>query len=92
MITWTDPAVFKKGKSYELYRQEILAWAKLTDLPKFKQGIVIVLSLPEDGETRIRGLIFDEITLENLKTDGGSTILLNALDKYIWEMMNLLTG
>ena len=56
----------------------------MIDLPKTKQGIVIALSLPEDDARRhIKDNIFDQISMENLKTDGGLTVLLNVLDNLL---------
>ena len=82
MMTWTNPPALNKGKCFEIYRKEILAWGELTDLPKYKQGIVVALSLPEDDETQIRERVFDQIPLQDLKTDDGLIILLNFLDKH----------
>ena len=83
-MTWTSPPRFDKGKSYELYRKEVLAWGEVTDLPKTKQGIVIALSLPEDDDKRhIKESIFNQISIEILKTDGGLTVLLNFLDSLL---------
>ena len=42
------------SKSYEPYKLELLAWCEVTDMSRFKQGIVIALSLPEDDENQIR--------------------------------------
>ena len=53
MMAWTNPPLLDKGKCFEIYRKEILAWGELTDLPKSKQGIVVALSLPEDYKTHI---------------------------------------
>ena len=81
-MAWTNPPALDKGKCFEIYRKEILAWGDLTDLPKYKQGIVVALSLPEDDETHIRERVFDQIPLQDLKTDDGLNILLNFLDKH----------
>ena len=82
MTAWINPPALTKGKCFEIYRKEILAWGELTDLPKYKQGIVVALSLPEDVETHIRERVFDQIPLQDLKTDDGLIILLNFLDKH----------
>ena len=82
MMAWTNPPALVKGKCFEIYRKEILAWGELTDLPKSKQGIVIALSLPEDDKTHIRERVFDQIPLKDLKTDDGLIILLIFLDKH----------
>ena len=41
-----------KATNYERYRQELLAWKKITDRSKDKQGVVIALSLPEEDEKK----------------------------------------
>ena len=81
MTAWTNPPALDKGKCFEIYWKEILVWEELTDLPKSKQGIVVALSLLVDDETHIRERVFDQILLQDLKTDDGLIILLNALDK-----------
>ena len=43
---------------------------------------MVALSLPEDDETHIRERVFDQIPLQDLKTDDGLIILLNFLDKH----------
>ena len=82
MTAWTNPPALDKGKCFEIYRKEILAWGELSDLQKSKQGIVVALSLPEDDNTYIRERVFDQIPLQDLKTDNGLIILLNFLDKH----------
>ena len=82
MTAWTNPPALDKGKCFEIYRKEILAWGELSDLPKSKQGIVVALSLPEDDNTYIPERVFDQIPLQDLKTDNGLIILLNFLDKH----------
>ena len=47
-------------KSYERYKQELLALKLVYDVTKSKQGIIVALSLPEDHETQIREKVFDE--------------------------------
>ena len=54
MTIWTNPPVFRKGKSYERFKQELLAWRKITDLRLDKQGIAVALSLPEDDKSKIQ--------------------------------------
>ena len=60
-MTWTNPPALDKGKCFEIYRKEILAWDELVDLPESKQGIVVALSLPEDDETHILGSVLKYI-------------------------------
>lgn len=73
-----------KSKGYERYKQELMAWKEVTELPKKKQGIAVALSLPEDHQTGIREKVFDEMKVEELNTD-------NGLDKII-EFMDIKLG
>ena len=44
MATKINPPIFNKSKSYELYKQELLAWSEITDLDKKKRGVAIALT------------------------------------------------
>ena len=46
-----------------------------------KQGIAIALSLPEEDESKIKEKVFDQIPLDDLKSDDGFTVVLHFLDK-----------
>ena len=83
MTTRINPPKFLKSKNYERYRQELTAWREITDLSKDKQGIAIALSLPEEDESQIREKVFDQIPVDDLKSDDGLTVLLNFLDKHL---------
>ena len=61
----------------------MLAWKEITDLPKNKQGIAVALSLPVDDEHQIKDKVFDQIPLDDLKTDFGLNILIAFLDKHL---------
>ena len=61
------------------FRQELVAWAVVTDLQKTKQGIVVALSLPVD----IRERIFTQISTEKLKSEDGLAVLLKFLDNQL---------
>lgn len=67
MATRINLPSFSKSKSYELYKQELVAWSEITDLDKKKRGIAVALTLPEDDESKIREKVFDQIDLEDLK-------------------------
>ena len=83
MSLTVNPPTLTKGETYERYRQETLAWTKITDLGKEKQAIAIVLSLPEEDETKIREKVFDQLQLEDLKGENGVSILLMFLAKHL---------
>lgn len=76
-----NPPTFSKVKSYERYKQELLAWKTITDVDKKKRGIAIALSFPED--TSIREKVFDELKLEDLNKEEGLDILIEFLDKHL---------
>ena len=58
MTTRINPPSFSSAKSYERFKQEILAWREITELSKTKHGIAVALSLPEEDESQIKdGLI-----------------------------------
>ena len=63
-------------KSYERYKQELLAWREITELSKNKQGIAVALSLPENDENKIKDKVFDQIALDELKDEDGLDILI----------------
>jgi hypothetical protein len=78
------PSYGPKVKTYELYKQELLAWKEVTELDKKKQGVAIALSLPENDESRIRKKkAFDQLDLEDLKKETGLNILIEFLDKHL---------
>ena len=77
----TPPTLKPKVRSYELYKQELLAWREVTDLDKKKQAVAIALTLPEDDDSKIREKVFDQIDLADLKKDDGLDTLIKFLDK-----------
>ena len=83
MTTRINPPSLNSTKSYERFKQELLAWRELTELKKEKQGIAVALSLPEDDENRIKDKVFDQISLDDLKSADGLDILLTFLDKHL---------
>ena len=83
MTTRIYPPTFNKAKTYERFRQELLAWTEITDLSKDKQGIAIALSLPDDDESQIREKVFDQIAIDDLKSNDGLTVLINFLDEHL---------
>ena len=69
-----NPPLFKSEiKSYDRYKQELLAWKEVTEVPATKQAVAVALSLPENDATRIREKVFDEIPLVDLKAEGALT-------------------
>ena len=74
-----DPPKFHSKELYGIYRNELMAWSSLTDLPKCKHALVIAYSLPDDES--IRYDVFSEIPLVQLHNDNGLDVLLSFLDK-----------
>ena len=83
MTTRINPPSLEKAKTYERFRQEVLAWREITDLAKNKQGIAVALSLPEDDEHQIKDKVFDQISIDDLKDNFGLYILIAFLDKHL---------
>ena len=83
MTITINPPAFNKTKSYERYKQELLAWKEVTDLSSRKQAIVVALSLPEDNETKIRDKVFDQLPLEEVKKENGLSLLVTFFDKHL---------
>ena len=48
-----QPPPLTKEKGYERYKNELLAWIRVTEVPKNKQAITVALSLPENYENGI---------------------------------------
>ena len=83
MTTKIYPPSLEKAKTYEGFKQEVLAWKEITDLQKNEQGIAVALSLPVDDEHQIKDKVFDQIPLDDLKTDFGLNVLIAFLDKHL---------
>ena len=83
MTTKINPPSFNSAKSYERFKQELLAWREITELSKNKQGIAVALSLPDDDENKIKDKVFDQIALDELKDENGLNILIAFLDKHL---------
>ena len=83
MTTKINPPSFNSAKSYERFKQELLAWREITELSKNKQGIAVALSLPDDDENKIKDKVFDQIALDELKNENGLNILIAFLDKHL---------
>ena len=64
-------------KAYESWRNEVLMWQELTDLPKPKRALAITLSLTHKA-AREHAM---EINVDILKADEGVDKLLEELDK-----------
>ena len=75
------PPAFTVLKSYNRWIEEIKVWQALTELEKKKQGLVIALSLPEEGQNSVRDKVFSEISADVLNADDGVTKLIEFLDK-----------
>ena len=83
MTTKINPPSFNSAKTYERFKQELLAWREITELSKNKQGIAVALSLPDDDENKIKDKVFDQIALDELKDENGLNILIAFLDKHL---------
>ena len=78
MTTKINPPSLEKTKTYEGFKQEVLAKEQAGNCG-------VALSLPVDDEHQIKDKIFDQIPLDALKTDFGLNILIAFLDKHLAE-------
>ena len=60
-----------------------MAWREITELSKTKQGIAVALSLPEEDESQVKDQVFDQISLDDLKSEDGLNILITFMDKHL---------
>ena len=77
MSLFKNPPALTVDKAYESWRNEVLTWQELTDLPKPKRALAIALSLT-DKAAREYAM---EINVDILKADDGVDKLLEELDK-----------
>ena len=81
MNSYKNPPEFNSQmKPYDRYIEELKGWCIVTELDKKKRGIAIALSMPENDPSGVRDKIFNEISLEQLNTDGGVDILINYMN------------
>ena len=80
-----NPPVFSKTKGYERFKQELLAWDKVTDLDVKKRGITVLLtSIPDSEETGVKDGVFDNTELmTDLEKETGLAKLVQFLDKQL---------
>ena len=73
--------IFSKEKSYDVWKNEIAAWQKVTPVENNKQALTIALALPEGSEVRTR--VFEQSgPIDELNTADGVKKLLERLDKW----------
>ena len=84
MATKINPPDLSSG-NYELYKEKLLAWQMVTDIPVDKQGIVIALTLPNDDKHKIQEEVFSQIGREKLNQENGLDTLINFLDSKLMK-------
>ena len=83
-VNFKTPPLFSDKKPYSRWVEEVKGWTELTPITPDKQGLAIALSLPEDDSSSIRDKIFNELSLENLKKQGGvKTLIIDNLLKTV---------
>ena len=81
MLTINPPGL--ASKSYELYKQELLAWREVTEVCRSKQGIVIALTLPNEVPFKVKENVLNNLSLDELKRENGLDTLIQYLDVYL---------
>ena len=74
-----------KEKSYESYRFELECWLEVTSVDKKKQGIEILLSLPESNkdEFKTREYLTSKLTKEQLTGENGAKNIIEEMDNHL---------
>jgi hypothetical protein len=74
-----------KEKSYETYKFELECWTKVTSFEQKRQGVEVLLSLPESSkdEYKVCEYIVSKMTTEQLCADDGITKLIKHMDEHL---------
>ena len=80
IVNFKKLPAFHEDEAYSRYIEELRAWTYITEVEKKKQGLSVALSLPENDKSQIRDKVFNEINLEDLKTDNGIETLVAFFD------------
>ena len=76
------PPIFNPESSnvqYNVWKIKLKYLAKLTAIPKKKQGLAVALSMPEGSE--IRKKLFTDLNKETVFSDTGLEVIIEYLDK-----------
>lgn len=75
---------YRAGMSYSMYKKELQLWKITTKVDKDKQaGHVVLYSLPETDDSRIREKVLRDVSMEDLQKETGLDILIKFLDKHL---------
>ena len=75
-----NPPTFSLSKNYDDYKQELEIWSQVTTVDMAKQGMVIALNLPENGECEdIRNKVFRGC---DVKGENGYANYVKFMDKH----------
>lgn len=72
-----DPPQLKDDAIWTEYKDDVTAWAEITDLAKTKQGFALFLKLNDKSKTIVR----DKVGMEKLKEEAGVKHITDELDK-----------
>ena len=72
-------------KSCETYKFELECWTTVTNVDKTRQGVEVLLSLPEASkdEYKVREYIISKMTTEQLCAEDGITNLIKHMDDHL---------
>ena len=79
------PPALEEDSNYESWKNELEMWRLITDLPKTKQALAVVLSLK--GKSREKAL---EVEAASLNMENGIETLLTKLDEIFLQDKNEL--
>ena len=72
------PVPVFKDNNFEMYKQQVEKWARISGVDKEKQAAILWLTLPDESASDIKTKIYKEIK-EELKKEVGVQMLLNIM-------------
>ena len=76
---------YQSGSSYELFVKELKIWSKITHISKKKQGLHVILCLPNKDKdpSGLKEKLLEECDLDILNEENGIEELIKLMDKHL---------
>ena len=76
---------YQSGSSYELFVKELRIWSKITIISKKKQGLHVLLCLPNKDKdpSGLKEKLLEECDLEKLNEENGIDELILLMNKHL---------
>ena len=86
-ITSKVPSDLRKASSFEQYVIKLKAWSLIMEIAEEKQGILVVLELPERDEhdSDIKNKVFATIKVEDLNKEDGLRTVIDFMNQEVGQ-------